>query len=244
MSVINPFRHLTRVAAIAAMGGALALGTTACGAGQIAQTTNQAAAVNGSFATLGDIALRDVHVVFPSSGSNAEFVNGGPLELAFLISNNSPYKNDRLQSITFKSGTGTVTIDGSQDIPATKSLRAGQPSQLLVASPTESASPSSSTESSSPSSSSSVPSSSAPSSTSSSNNSADPSETRITVTLTGAGKQITPGLTVPLVFTFAQAGQVTLNVPVDAGSILPRDERAVQNPGGGEEEGSASEGEG
>ncbi|GGF21944.1 hypothetical protein [Williamsia phyllosphaerae] len=243
MSELNPFRHLTRVAAIAAMGGALALGTTACGAGQIAQTTNQAAAVNGSFATLGDIALRDVHVVFPSSG-NAAFVNGGPLELAFLISNNSPYKNDRLQSITFASGTGTVTIDGSQDIPATKTLRAGQPSQLLT-SPTASTSPSSSSsESSSPSSSSSVPSSSAPSSTSSSNNSADPSETRITVTLTGAGKQITPGLTVPLVFTFAEAGKTTLNVPVDAGSVLPRDERAVQNPGGGEEEGSASEGEG
>ena len=241
MSVLNPFRHLTRVAAIAAMGGALALGTTACGAGQIAQTTNQAAAVNGSFATLGDIALRDVHVVFPSSGSNAEFVNGGPLELAFLISNNSPYKNDRLESITFKSGTGTATIDGSQDIPATKSLRAGQPSQLLVTTPTTSASAESSA-SSSPSSP--APSSSAPSSTSSSNNSADPSETRITVTLTGAGKQITPGLTVPLVFTFAEAGQTTLNVPVDAGSVLPRDERAVQNPGGGEEEGSASEGEG
>ncbi|GAA1460447.1 hypothetical protein GCM10009619_26030 [Williamsia maris] len=238
--MLNPFRHLTRVAAIAAMGGALALGTTACGAGQIAQTTNQAAAVNGSFATLGDIALRDVHVVFPSSGSNAEFVNGGPLQLAFLISNNSPYKNDRLQSITFKSGTGVASIDGSQDIPATKSLRAGQPSQLLVESPTASASASSS--SSVPASS--APSSSAPSSTSSSNNSADPSETRISVTLTGAGKQITPGLTVPLVFTFAEAGQVTLNVPVDAGSVLPRDDRAVQNPGGGEEEGSASEGEG
>ncbi len=215
MSVLNPFRHLTRVAAIAAIGGALALGITACGAGQIAQTTNQAAAVNGSSATLGDIALRDVHVVFPTSGSTAEFVNGGPLELAFLISNNSPYKNDRLQSIAFASGTGSVTIDGGNDIPATKSLRAGQPSQLLVES-----------------------------SASSSNNAADPSESRITVTVTGAGKQITPGLTVPLVFTFAQAGATTLNVPVDAGSVLPRDDRAVQNPGGGEEEGSASEGEG
>ena len=226
MSELNPLRHLTRVAAIAAMGGVLALGTTACGAGQIAQTANQAAAVNGSFATLGEIALRDVHIVFPSSGSNAEFVNGGPLQLAFLISNNSPYKNDRLESITFKSGSGTATIDGSRDIPATKSLRAGQPSQLLVTS------------------SSSAPSGSVASSTSSSNNSADPSETRISVTLTGAGKQITPGLTVPLVFTFAQAGQTTLNVPVDAGSVLPRDDRAVQNPGGGEEEGSASDGEG
>ncbi|MCX6469309.1 MAG: hypothetical protein NTW76_08350 [Corynebacteriales bacterium] len=119
----TPGRRAARAVAIAALGGALALGVSACGAGQIAQTANQQAAVNGSSATLGDIALRDVHIVFPSQGTQA-FANGSPLEVAFLISNNSPYQDDKLESITLPGG-GSVSFSGATDIPATKSLRAG-----------------------------------------------------------------------------------------------------------------------
>ena len=54
----------------------------------------------------------------------------------------------------------------------------------------------------------------------------DPSEKRITVTITGAQDSITPGLTVPLTFDFQQAGETTLNVPVDAGPLLPRQDKA------------------
>ena len=35
---------------------------------------------------------------------------------------------------------------------------------------------------------------------------------------------IRPGLTIPVTFTFAEAGDVTLSVPIDAGPELPRDE--------------------
>jgi hypothetical protein len=173
--------------AVGAIASGLLLGTTACGAGQTSQTANQASAVNGTSATVGPLALRDVAVSFPESGDVA-FDNGGPLKMSFLISNTSPDVADKLETIKFADGSGKVTIDGTTDIPATKSLRAGNPGLLL----TTSAEPE------------------------------DPSEKRIDVTLTGAGKAITPGLTVPLTFDFEQAGEVTVNVPVDAGPLLPR----------------------
>ena len=184
-------RRVASAIAVGAIATGLALGTTACGAGQTSQTANQASAVNGNSATVGPLALRDVAVVFPESGDVA-FANGGPLEMSFLISNTSPDVADKLESIEFASGDGKVTIDGPTEIPATKSLRAGTPGLLL----TTSAEPE------------------------------DPSEKRISVTITGAAKTITPGLTVPLTFDFQQAGETTLNVPVDAGPLLPRQDKA------------------
>ena len=156
-------RRVASAIAVGAIATGLALGTTACGAGQTSQTANQASAVNGNSATVGPLALRDVAVVFPESGD-----------------------------VAFANGEGKVTIDGPTEIPATKSLRAGTPGLLL----TTSAEPE------------------------------DPSEKRITVTITGAAKTITPGLTVPLTFDFQQAGETTLNVPVDAGPLLPRQDKA------------------
>ncbi|MBE7161774.1 MAG: hypothetical protein INR72_11040 [Williamsia herbipolensis] len=206
-------RGIVRVAAAAAIGSALVFGVAACGAGQISQTANQEAAVNGSSATVGQLALRDVHITYPRVNADDAFVNGGPFEVAFLISNNSAYQDDTLQSITVPGG-GSATISGSRALPATKSLRAGQPSLLLTDAPAESASSSAE-----------VPSSQVAAQESqagSVGNSADPTETRITVTLTGMGTKVRPGLTVPLEFTFQRAGKVTVNVPVDAGYVNQR----------------------
>jgi archaellum component FlaG (FlaF/FlaG flagellin family) len=194
-------RRVASAVAVGAIAAGLLIGTTACGAGQTSQTANQASAVNGNSATVGPLALRDVAIVFPESGDVA-FANGGPLEMSFLISNTSPDVADSLEGIEFANGSGRVTIDGSTDIPATKSLRAGQPGLLL----TTSAEPE------------------------------DPSEERISVTINGAGKTITPGLSVPLIFDFEKAGEVTLNVPVDAGPLLPRQDHprgAVEAEGEG-----------
>ncbi len=206
-------RGVARAVAAAAIGSAVVFGVGACGAGQISQTANQEAAVNGGSATVGQLALRDVHVVYPPVNADDAFVNGGPFEVAFLISNNSAYQDDTLQSITVPGG-GSATISGSRALPATKSLRAGQPSQLLTGS--SDGSTASSAE---------VPSSQVAaqeSAAGSVGNSADPTETRITVTLTGMGTKVRPGLTVPLEFTFQQAGKVTVNVPVDAGYVNQR----------------------
>lgn len=180
-------RFVSAVAA-AALASGLLIGTTACGAGQIAQTADQAPAINGNEIDAGPLALRDVHIVFPKDGSTEEFVNGGPLEMAFLIANGSPDTADKLEGISFADGSGSVEIEGKTDIGPNKSLRAGTPALLL----TVSAQPE------------------------------DPSEERITVTVTGAPNKITPGLTIPMVFDFEKAGETTISVPVDAGAILPR----------------------
>ena len=124
-------RRVASAIAVGAIATGLALGTTACGAGQTSQTANQASAVNGNSATVGPLALRDVAIVFPKSGDVA-FANGGPLEMSFLISNTSPDVADKLESIEFANGDGKVTIDGPTEIPATKSLRAGTPGLLLT----------------------------------------------------------------------------------------------------------------
>ncbi|PYE20037.1 hypothetical protein DFR67_102175 [Williamsia limnetica] len=183
-------RFVSAVAA-ATIASGLLIGTTACGAGQIAQTANQAPAINGNEIDAGPLALRDVHIVFPKDGSTQAFVNGGPLEMAFLIANGSPDTADTLESISFADGSGEVEIEGKTEIGPNQSLRAGEPALLLTTSEEPS----------------------------------NPSEERITVTVTGAPPSLTPGLTVPMVFDFEKAGQTTIEVPVDAGAILPRQDK-------------------
>ncbi|MBT0566102.1 hypothetical protein [Williamsia sp. CHRR-6] len=225
MSELTNLRTLARAVAVVATGAALTFGMTACGAGQVSQSAGQQAAVNGTSGNAGKIALRDVHIIFPEADATNAFASGGPFELAFLISNNSPDEDDALVSITLPGG-GTATITGSKELKATRSLRAGNPSLLLTTAPESSAA------------------SSPQSSTPATADSAEaPGETRIDVTISGAGNQIRPGLTVPMDFTFAKSGKVTVNVPVDAGATMERNGGSTLNPGVGEEK-KESAGEG
>jgi hypothetical protein len=104
-------RTVTAAAAVALTAGAL-FSVSACGAGQIAQTSSQVPAVNGAEANTGPnnvIALRDVSIKYadplPSDGA----------ELQFLISNQSPTKSFKLSSITSEDGT-KAKIGGSTTI--------------------------------------------------------------------------------------------------------------------------------
>ena len=80
----TPLGRHRRVATTLALlaGGALAL--TACGSGQISQTATQVAAVNGNSADVGDIQLRNVHVVYPNS-QEYSIEPGGTVELGFTV---------------------------------------------------------------------------------------------------------------------------------------------------------------
>ncbi len=60
----------------------------------------------------------------------------------------------------------------------------------------------------------------------------------ILVTLDGISEGVYPGLTVPVTFTFERAGDITVNVPVDAGPELKRHESAVSGTAGSEKHGS------
>lgn len=99
--------------AVLALGSAVAL--TACGAGQISQTANQVAAVDGGAANSenGYITLRDV-TVHPQDGST-------PGAVKFSAANSDPSgKAVNLKSITVDNTK--VTLDGSTELPATCSL--------------------------------------------------------------------------------------------------------------------------
>ncbi|WP_431309231.1 hypothetical protein [Gordonia prachuapensis] len=119
-----------KATAVAAFGIALALGTTACGAGQISQTANQEPAVNGNLADVGSMQLRNVQIIYPDDRADEVFGNGGPFEVSFVISNIDPIEADRLVGIEAPDG-GTVTIEGDTTIPAGQALEAGKPVGLL-----------------------------------------------------------------------------------------------------------------
>lgn len=186
-------RVATAVALVA--GGALTL--SACGAGQISQTATQVAAVNGNTAELGPLALRNVHVVFPNS-EEYSLEPGGDAVLAFTAINDSENTPEKLTGIT-TDFAGSVSIAGeagTADIAPQTSLGAGTS--------TEDASGQAEADAQNP-------------------GNADAPSDLVLVVLEDLKEGVRPGLTIPVTFSFANAGDVTVSVPVDAGHQLERD---------------------
>ena len=108
---------------VAATAGLAACGLliTGCGSGQISQTADQQAAVNGNSVNVKSIALRNVHLQATQTG---DFLQPGRiLPLLFIAANSSPDTNDKLVGIT--SDVGTVALTGDGSIPAGGALVAG-----------------------------------------------------------------------------------------------------------------------
>lgn len=207
-------RRLTSTFAIAAVGLGVVLSSTACGAGQVSQSANQAAAVNGAAQDFGPLALRDVQILYPESKADEVFGNGGPFKIAFVISNNSPDKYFRLDKITAPKGqVEIVNPVGDRIVAPGGALRAGSPVGLLTA---EAKAAAGTTDDNTP--------------------------KRIVVTLDNAGKTVAAGLTTKLRFTFSVASvlnkdqfgpfkaevvgvltdSITVDTPVDVGTYLVR----------------------
>ncbi|BDC70778.1 LpqE protein [Prescottella equi] len=177
-----------RVMAAVALAAGATLMLSACGAGQISQTATQVAAINGNQATSGDVALRNVHVVYPNS-EEFSIEPGGDAELAFTAVNLSESKSDRLKSIK-TDYAGSVKIDekdGTLEIKPQFALGAGNPD---VSVPEE----------------------------------APEHVSLIDVTLQDIREGVRPGLTFPVIFTFENAGDIVVQVPVDAGPKTERHE--------------------
>lgn len=107
----------------AATAGLAACGVilTGCSAGQISQSADQQAAVNGNSANVKNIALRNVHLQAAQTG---DFLQPGRIvPLLFVAANNSPDVGDKLVSIT--SDVGTVALTGDGAIPANGALIVG-----------------------------------------------------------------------------------------------------------------------
>ncbi|MEJ8279529.1 copper chaperone PCu(A)C [Pseudonocardia spirodelae] len=110
----RPARTLAGVAGAVALTGLLVSG---CGAGQIAQTAEQVAAVNGINATVGSVDVRDVQIAYPSApaGPDALYRQGGsaPLQGTFV---NTGSVADRLVSVSSPAAS-SVRIEGDAVMP-------------------------------------------------------------------------------------------------------------------------------
>ncbi|WP_072803096.1 hypothetical protein [Rhodococcoides yunnanense] len=180
-------RKTRRLATVVAIAAGATLTLAACGAGQVSQTADQVAAVNGNFADVGNISLRNVHVVYPQT-EEYSIEPGGKVELGFIAVNNSPANPDKLTRIA-TTAASSVTLGeepGGTDIAPLTALGAGAPADTKLDDPL-------------------IP------------------LQLIVVELNGIGEEVRPGLTVPITFTFEEAGDVEVLVPVDAGHVLPRD---------------------
>ena len=127
---MNPFRSRASVFTpiLAACGLAAAVAVGGCSAGQVSQTANQQPGVNGTLATVGSIALRNIHL---RAAQSTDYVRPGrDVELLFVAINDSPDTNDKLVSI--KSDVATVTLTGDTSEPANGALVVGEPDGLIA----------------------------------------------------------------------------------------------------------------
>lgn len=84
-----------------------------CGTGQIAQTTDQSSAVNGTEGVVGDMALRDVRMQAVQTGDVLD--PGRTVDLVFAVSNQSLDTNDELTRVSTE--IGKVSLTGDRKLP-------------------------------------------------------------------------------------------------------------------------------
>ena len=218
MSPTARIRPARAAAVVGALIGAVAL--AGCGAGQVAQTAEQVAAVGGANATVGPIAVRNAEFEFdgPVEGAFVYPVRGNaPLEM-FIV--NSGATADRLIAASSPVAE-SVQISGTTEIPAGRELRVeGAPLPLPAPAPAapEAANP--------------APQAPAPPA-------AEPApeitpapttapealgERQASIVLTGLREEIQAGINYPLVLTFERAGELHIEVPVASPPELRHDE--------------------
>lgn len=206
-------------AGVSALGAALVL--AGCGAGQITQTDTQQPAVNGTYAQVKTLVLRDAAVQYPVRG--VAYSAGQPVPLTLTLVNQGP-QDDKLVSVTSEATDGPATLSGSTAIVAGHSLVIG-PSDAVestneqTAPPSASGSPSSSVSASNtaPPSDTAPPSSGSDVATSAPGASSAPAQVGVgSVVLQNLKQPLWPGQTIKVTFTFQNAGPVVVSLPVTA----------------------------
>lgn len=227
--------------AIGAVIGAVAL--TGCGAGQLAQTSTQVAAVDGAAVTVGTIAIREAQITYSEDAEGAAIYRRGgqaPLEMRII---NIGADADRLVSASSPVAasvqiSGDATVPGGQALlvegepaastasaapsttaapspsPSASSSVSPSPSASSTPSPSPSASPSPSPSSSSSASSAAAPTAGSSSVLGSAGSGSAEGATEAQLVLTGLNDDIRAGLTYPVVLVFEKAGSIRLDVPV------------------------------
>ncbi len=220
--------------AIGAVIGAVAL--TGCGAGQLAQTSTQVAAVDGAAVTVGTIAVREAQITYGEDAEGAAIYRRGgraPLEMRII---NIGAETDRLMSASSRVAasvqiSGDATVPGGQSLlvegePAASTASAA-PSTTAGLQPGAGEAPATSAAPSPAASASASPFPSVPPSPTASSAAAAPTTGSSSVlgssgsrsaeaqlVLTGLNDDIRAGLTYPVVLVFEKAGPIRLDVPV------------------------------
>lgn len=159
---------------------------TGCSSGQVTQTARQVSTINGASADLGDLALRDIRILYPSGGTYAA---GSTAELVLVVVNRA------LETDTLVEVTGDFF--DSAALPSSGSSASATPSATLSATPTDAPTQASLD----------TP---VPAQGSLQFGTSDyPS-----IELTDLSEDISVGQTVSVTFVFEKAGEVTVDVPV------------------------------
>jgi copper(I)-binding protein len=189
-----------------AMMGAVAL--AGCGAGQITQTAEQTAAVNGASATVGQIAVRNAQIEFDTAAADRAptYAAGAnaPLEMVIVNTGDAP---DRLVSASSPVAS-SVQISGETEVPGGLTLVVeGAPAAAATpAEPTGTAVPTPTTAPTTAPTTTPAPTTTAPG--------AAGAERTASIVLTGLREDLQVGPTYPVVLTFERAGDVHVPLPI------------------------------
>lgn len=207
MNAQSAFKRRLGIGLVAVLSASL---TSACATGQLAQTANQVAAIDGTSAQVGSLRLLDVAIKAPPKGPG--YGPGGTAQLQLVVVNVG-HDKDTLQGITSPAAARFDVFVNSAEADAAAPSGSGSAS----------AAPSGSTSASGSAATVSATSSLAPSAPISLDVLAGRS---LSLGVTDAGavlvlhltKTLFPGTSVPITFTFANAGAVTISVPVKISS--------------------------
>jgi copper(I)-binding protein len=190
--VISAVRRVGAGVAVAA-----ALATSACAAGQQASTANQVPTLDGTYGSVGQINLRGLNIAAPGEGSTS-YPAGSDVAVKLVIVNNAR-TTDRLSSITSPGFADWSTYATPADADA------------VVAANSATASPQTDTA---------APTAPLPAPNRSvriqpgKRVSWGTPEAKGVLLLIDTTKKLYPGTSIPVTFRFANAGSVTLTVPV------------------------------
>lgn len=238
-------RPRVAVAALVAAGVTL---LTGCHAGQQAQTAEQIPTIDGNFAQVGDLALRDITIEYPEKGS---WPQGGDARVEMVVVNEAR-RSDTLVSVRSEAASGAELSATPAGTATPTASGEPQPSETPSGTASPTASPTGSP-SGTPSGSGSP--SGTPSGSGTPTASPTPEEEVATtiaipgaglvafradgpeILLTGLTRLLRPGQVVPITFVFQEAGEVTVNVAV----AIPEEEVEPAPTVPGEEEAGAEE---
>ena len=168
---------------------AAALATSACAAGQQASTANERPTIDGVDGTVGAINLRGLNIEAPSAGS-VSYPVGSDVAVKLVIVNNGQ-QPDQLKSITSAAFSGWHAYASTDQAEAVIAESSPSATTTPTTTPTGSVKIAPGTR-----------------------KSWGTPEAKGALLLLGTTRVLHPGTAVRITFTFAQAGSVTLAVPI------------------------------